>query len=116
MVMLDCLSFISRVPRERRNVDCRSKLRDNLRMEISGHVQNGVVVLDGSVTLPEGAAVMVKLRTGAVIRVAKHQKRVEFPLVPSSSPGTIDLTNERIAEILDEEDIEGLKRSWNVPS
>jgi hypothetical protein len=85
-------------------------------MEIPGHVENGVVVLDESVTLPEGAAVTVKLHTAPVIRIARHQKRVEFPLVPSSAPGSVDLTNERIAEILDEEDIEGLKRSWNAPS
>jgi hypothetical protein len=89
---------------------------DNSVMEISGHVQNGVVVFDGRVTLPEGAAVTVRLRSTPVIRVAKHQKRVEFPLVPSSAPGSIELTNERIAEILDEEDIEGLKRSWNASS
>ena len=85
-------------------------------MEISGHVENGVVVLDGSVTLPEGAAVIVKLRSSPVIRVARHQRRVEFPLVPSSAPGSISLTNQRIGEILEEEDIEGLKRSGNVPS
>lgn len=85
-------------------------------MEISGHVQNGVVVLDGSVTLPEGAAVTVKLRSSPVIHVARHQRRVEFPLVSSASPGSIEMTNERIGEILEEEDIEALKRSRNVPS
>jgi hypothetical protein len=66
--------------------------------------------------MPEGAAVTVKLRTSPVIRVAKHQRRVEFPLVPSSAPGSIALTIERIGEILGEEDIESLKRSGNVPS
>lgn len=85
-------------------------------MEISGTVQNGVVVLDGSVSLPEGANVVVIYRTTPVIRVAEHQKRVEFPLFPSSEPGTLDLTNKRIAEILDEEEIEAMKRSWNEPS
>lgn len=80
-------------------------------MEIPGRVQNGVVVLDGSVSLPEGAAVTVTLRTKPVIRAAKKQKRVEFPLVPSSAPGSVHLTNQRIHEILDEEDIEALKRT-----
>ncbi|MBI4454813.1 MAG: hypothetical protein HY644_02825 [Acidobacteria bacterium] len=73
-------------------------------MEVSGRVQNGVVVLDGSASLPEGAAVTVTLRTSPVIRVAKNQKQVEFPLVPSSAPGSIGLTNEMIGDILDEED------------
>ncbi|MEO8495225.1 MAG: hypothetical protein ABI614_09155 [Planctomycetota bacterium] len=83
-------------------------------MEIQGHVQNGVVVFDEAVTLPEGAAVTVTLRDRPVIRIAKNKKRVEFPLVPSNAPGTLHLTNERIYEILDEEDIEALKRSWNA--
>ena len=73
-------------------------------MEILGRVQNGVVVFDGPMSLPEGAAVTVLSRTRPVIRVAKNQKQVEFPLVPSSAPGSVHLTNEMIAEILDEED------------
>jgi hypothetical protein len=85
-------------------------------MEISGTVQNGVVVLDGSVSLPEGANVVVIYRATPVIRVAKNRKRVELPLFPSSEPGSLDLTNERIAEILDEEEIEAMKRTWNEPS
>ncbi len=85
-------------------------------MEIFGTVQNGVVVLDGSVLPPEGVTVVVTYRTTPVIRVAKNQKRVEFPLFPSSEPGTLELTNERIAEILDEEEIEAMKRTWNEPS
>ena len=38
-----------------------------------------------------------------VIHVAKNPERVELPLVPSDAPGSIDLTNGRIHEILDEE-------------
>ena len=85
-------------------------------MEISGIVQNGVVVLDGSVSLPDGANVIVTYRTTPVIRVAKNQKRVQFPLFPSSEPGTLDLTSERIADILDDEEIEAMRRTWNEPS
>jgi hypothetical protein len=88
-------------------------------MEIPGHVQNGVVVLDGPTSLPEGAAVTVRLRARPVVRVAKNQKHVEFPLVPlvpSSAPGSVHLTNERIEEILAAEDIEAMKRTWDVPS
>jgi predicted nuclease with RNAse H fold len=73
-------------------------------MEIPGHIENGVVVLDGPMSLPEGAAVTVMFRARPAIRVAKNQKRVEFPLVPSSAPGSVRLTNEMIADILDEED------------
>jgi len=85
-------------------------------MEIHGVVHNGVVVLDGAASLPEGTAVTVTLRAKPVIRVAKNQKRVEFPLVPSSAPGSVHLTNERIGEILDAEDIDAVKRTWNVSS
>jgi hypothetical protein len=73
-------------------------------MEIPGRVHNGVVVLEGGATLPEGTAVSVVPRTPCVIRVAKHQRPVVLPLVPSDKPGSIDLTGEQIAEILDEQD------------
>lgn len=97
-------------------VDSRQQYGDNVVMEIQGVIQNGVVVLDRSVSLPEGASVVVTYREAPVIRVAKSQKRVEFPLIPSSEPGSIDLTNERIYEILDEEDIAAMKRTWNASS
>ena len=73
-------------------------------MEIPGRVQNGVVVLDGPLSLPEGAAVRVTYRQSPMIRVAQNQTRVAFPLVRSANPGSVLLTNERIAEIQDEED------------
>ena len=73
-------------------------------MEIPGHVQNGVVVFDSPMSLPEGAAVTVLLRTRPVIRLANNQRQVEFPLVPSSGARSVHLTNEMIADILDEED------------
>jgi len=89
---------------------------DNCGMEISGHVQNGVVVLDESVVLPEGAAVRVILRTNPVIHVSPVRKRVDLPLVKSEQPGTLDLTNDQIAELLEAEDVEALNGQWNVPS
>jgi hypothetical protein len=72
-------------------------------MVVPGRVQNGVVVLKGGISLPEGAEVTVSCQT-APEKPAKG-KRVRFPLVHSEHPGTLDLTNERIAEILDEEDV-----------
>ena len=83
-------------------------------MELSGRIQNGVVVLDDPLALPEG--VTVTIRSNPVIRVAKNQKRVEFPLIRSASPGSEHLTNERIQQILEEEDIAALKNLWNEPS
>jgi hypothetical protein len=69
-------------------------------MGIHGRVEGGVVVLDGESTLPEGMPVTVVPRTSPVIRVAKRHRRVVLPLVPSDKPGSVDLTGERIAEIL----------------
>jgi hypothetical protein len=74
-------------------------------MEIRGRVENGVVVLEGESTLPEGMEVSVVPRVSPVIRLAKHQRRVVLPLVPSEKPGSIDLTADRIAEILEEQDV-----------
>jgi len=73
-------------------------------MELLGHVQNGVVVFDGNVSLPEGATVRVVFPSGPVIRVSPTRKRVQLPLVKTGRPGSIDLTNDRIAEILSEQD------------
>lgn len=73
-------------------------------MEIQGVFHDGVVVLQGSVSLPEGATVTVTYRPAPRIRVAVHPKPVVLPLFESDQPGTIDLTNERIAEIVDQED------------
>jgi hypothetical protein len=74
-------------------------------MKFTGHVQNGVVVLEGEISLPEGAAVTV-VYSGRVAKPARgiEHLRVQFPLIRSAQPGSIDLTNDRIAEILDDED------------
>jgi hypothetical protein len=73
-------------------------------MELQGHVLKGVVVLNGPAELPEGAVVSVPY---PVAELSTHsvRLRVNFPLVRTSNPGTIHLTNDRIAEILDEEDL-----------
>ena len=92
------------------------KLHDNSDMDISGHVQNGVVVLDGGATLAEGTRVVVSQLSRDDQAPRPEKKRIELPLVASGEPGSIHLTNERIQEILDEEDIESLKRTWDVPS
>jgi len=73
-------------------------------MEIIGCVHNGVVVLANGVSLPEGAAVTVVYCESSPQPQPADQTRVSFPLVRSAQPGSIDLTNDRMAEILDEED------------
>jgi hypothetical protein len=73
-------------------------------MVVRGHVQNGVVVLDSGPALPEGAAVTVTFAVQAEPPPAAPKKRVQVPLVRTNRPGTMNLTNERIGEILDGED------------
>jgi hypothetical protein len=74
-------------------------------MEIRGHIHNGVVVLDHDPGLPEGTAVVVSCPARRPEQSGLPEKRhVVLPLVRTGEPGTVHLTNERIAEILDEED------------
>lgn len=75
-------------------------------MELNGFVQNGVIVLTGGASLPEGTPVTVSCGVEATTPPpVPERKYVVFPLVESDNPGSTDLTNERIAEILDEEDV-----------
>ena len=73
-------------------------------MKLRGRVHNGFVVLEGGTTLPEGTRVTVACDATPASKARRKKKRVQFPLVRSKHPGTLHLTNERIAEILDEED------------
>jgi hypothetical protein len=72
-------------------------------MVIPGKVMGGVVVLEGNVRLPEGAAVNVVPREEPL--GGKGKRRVVLPLVDSKHPGAIRLSAERIAEILEEDDL-----------
>jgi hypothetical protein len=87
-----------------RTLDSGDAEGDNRRMVIQGRIQNGVVVLDGNSELPEGAVVAVVFPAQPPKPQAAEGTRVQFPLVRSAQPASIDLTNDRIAEILDEED------------
>lgn len=75
---------------------------DNDAMVVAGHVHNGVVVLDGSVALPEGAAVVVSFP--APSPSAGGEQRIRLPLVRTDEPGSVNLTGRQIAEILDQDD------------
>jgi hypothetical protein len=74
-------------------------------MKMQGRVQNGVVVLEGESTFPDVTAVLVVSRASPVIRVSRHRRPVKRPLVPSSKPGSLDLTGDMIAEILEDDDV-----------
>ena len=114
--MFGSCSFMIGFLRNCGKLDSARAMRHNINMEISGRVHNGVVVLDGDASLPEGMAVKVFVQTPLIFHVSENQKRLEFPLVHSSAPGSIDLTNEQIYEILDDEDVESIKKTWNDPS
>jgi hypothetical protein len=74
-------------------------------MELHGIVQNGVIVLSGGLSLPEGTPVTVSCSLMLSSPPATEKKRVQVPLVRTGEPGTMNLNNERIAEIFDEEDV-----------
>lgn len=72
-------------------------------MELEGRIQNGVVVFVGGNPLPEGALVNVVYPISKKKPPAKNG-RIQLPLVHCDKPGSIDLTNQNIGEILDAED------------
>lgn len=74
-------------------------------MELNGLVQNGVIVLTGGLSLPEGTPVVISCSLGSAMPPATQKNEVKFPLVHGGVPGSLNLTNERIAEVLDEEDV-----------
>jgi hypothetical protein len=73
-------------------------------MEIQGRVHHGVVVLEGEPELPEGMVVTVSFPDPLHLEPPVPRRRVSLPLVPSDRPGSLHLTAERIAEILDDDD------------
>lgn len=85
-------------------------------MELFGHIQNGVVVLDGGATFPEGTRVTVSPIPPQPSKPEIGMKPGELPVVMGGVPGSVHLTNERINEILEEEDIAYMKGMCNVPS
>jgi hypothetical protein len=85
-------------------LDFSTPRTENCGMVIPGHVSNGVVVLEGEAALPEGAAVAVVYLAQPPRTQGASRTRVSFPLVRSKQPGSVDLNNDRIAEILDGED------------
>ena len=60
------------------------------------------IVLENGISLPEGALVVVSVPKS---NLPEKKERLRLPLVPSHSPGSVDLTNEQIAEVLGQEDV-----------
>jgi hypothetical protein len=74
-------------------------------MELLGRVDHGVIVPQGDASLPEGATVRIVYEPERGAPTKKTGRRVTFPLVDSDKPGSLHLTNDMIAEILDEDDL-----------
>ena len=73
-------------------------------MVVPGRVHNGVVVLEGDSALPEGAVVAVSYAELPATSPSPGTHRIEVPLVRTGQPGSIHLSGQRIAEILNDED------------
>ena len=71
-------------------------------MTIRGQVEGGVIVLEGGVTLPEGTEVIVSCKPESE-RHPEMPQPVIFPLVRSKFPGTLRLTSDRVAGLLQED-------------
>jgi hypothetical protein len=74
-------------------------------MEIQGRVHHGVVVLEGEPELPEGMVVTVSFPDPPPTEPPAPRRRVSLPLVPSDRPGSLQLTADRIAELLEDDDV-----------
>ena len=74
-------------------------------MGIPGRIKRGVVVLEGKCTLPDGTPVTVVPRKRPATHIAKRRQRVVLPLVKAKNPGSLKLTNDRVATLLEEDDL-----------
>jgi len=77
---------------------------ENSLMQIRGRVQNGVVIPEGDLALPEGAVVTVKYAPSPPPAHPGPRRRVRLPLVRSTAAGTRQLTGDAIAELLEYDD------------
>jgi hypothetical protein len=74
-------------------------------MEVQGRICHGVVVLEGGLSLPEGTLVTVSYPAAPPAEPPTMRRPVQLPLVRSDRPGSRRLTAERIAELLEDEDV-----------
>ncbi len=80
-------------------------------MNFTGHIENGAVVLDGNPVLPEGANVTVTIEPEPVRMIIVDGR----PRIVGGPPGIINLTTERLHQLLEEEDFEYAGK-MNAPS
>jgi len=74
-------------------------------MELRGRVHNGVILPEDSGALPEGACVRIVIDLGPRHDEEPRGKRISLPLVRSEHPGSLRLTGEDLARILEEDDL-----------
>jgi hypothetical protein len=74
-------------------------------MLILGRIQNDVVILEAGQSLPEGTIVTVSYPASPPTAPSDSGYPVQFPLVTSGRPGSLALTADRIAEILQDDDV-----------
>jgi hypothetical protein len=74
-------------------------------MSISGRVHGGVVVLEGGASLPEGTPVTVSCYVAPSLRGGEQPNRIQVPLVRTGNPASVNLTEERLSQLLDDEDV-----------
>ena len=86
-------------------LDSVATMRENAGMEVQGRVANGVVILEGGLSLPEGTLVTVSYPGAPPAEPPEMRRPVQLPLVQSDRPGSRRLTAERIAELLEDEDV-----------
>jgi hypothetical protein len=73
-------------------------------MVIPGRVENGVVIPESASALPEGAVVTITYPATTANRECPPRQRIQVPLVRTGELGSVQLTGEAIAEIMDNED------------
>lgn len=78
---------------------------DNSGMDIPGRIQGGVVVLEGGASLPEGTSVIVSCFSPQGAAQSPNLNRIQVPLVHTDRPATVNLTGDRVAELLENEDV-----------
>jgi hypothetical protein len=86
-------------------LDSPGKPTENGGMEIRGRIHNGVVVLEGELSLPEGTMATVSYPVAPSTQPPEVRRRVQLPLVRSDHPGSLRLTAERVAELLEDDDV-----------
>jgi len=73
-------------------------------IELTGRGHNGVVVVEGALSWPEGTRVTVSAEAASQTKSA-CPRRVVFPLVPSRRFGSLSLTGKQVSELRREDDV-----------